>query len=62
MKKMSEMPLNKLTEKMIGAAYRLSNTLGVGFLEKVYRNAYLLELKKVCWSSRNFLSRFFTMG
>ncbi len=46
MKNMSEMPLEKLTEKMLGAAYRVSNTLGIGFLEKVYRNAYALELRK----------------
>lgn len=28
-----------LTERIIAAAYAVSNTLGVGFLEKVYENA-----------------------
>jgi GxxExxY protein len=38
--------LNAFTEKVIGCAYQVSNTLGVGFLEKVYENALLYELKK----------------
>ena len=28
----------KITEKIIGAAYKVHNTLGAGFLEKVYQN------------------------
>lgn len=28
----------KITEKIIGAAYKVHNTLGSGFLEKVYQN------------------------
>lgn len=43
---MVEMPLDKLTEKVIGAAYRVSNTLGIGFVEKVYENALALEIRK----------------
>ncbi len=43
---MVEMPLDKLTEKVIGAAYRVSNTLGIGFVEKVYENAHALEIRK----------------
>ena len=39
------MELNKLTEKIIGCAYTVSNTLGAGFLEKVYENALAHELK-----------------
>lgn len=35
-----------LTHKIIGAAYEVHNTLGAGFLEKVYENALCLELKK----------------
>lgn len=31
---------------MIGCAYRVANTLGVGFLEKVYENALVHELRK----------------
>jgi GxxExxY protein len=40
------MPDNELTEKIIGCAYTLSNTLGAGFLEKVYENALVYELRK----------------
>lgn len=35
-----------LTEKIIGCAYTVANTLGSGFLEKVYENALLHELRK----------------
>jgi len=35
-----------LTEQIIGCAYRVSNTLGCGFLEKVYENAMAYELRK----------------
>jgi len=38
--------LDKITEQVIGAAYRVSNVLGAGFLEKVYENALTHELKK----------------
>ncbi len=37
---------NKLTEKIIGCAYTISNTLGSGFVEKVYENAFTHELRK----------------
>ncbi|MEM6656395.1 MAG: GxxExxY protein [Planctomycetota bacterium] len=37
---------NRLTELIIGAAYEVSNTLGVGFLEKMYENALTHELSK----------------
>ena len=40
------MEINEVTEKTIGAAYKVSNTLGSGFLEKVYENALVLELQK----------------
>jgi GxxExxY protein len=36
-----------LTEQIIGCAYRVSNTLGCGFLEKVYENALVYELKEL---------------
>lgn len=36
-----------LTEKIIAAAYKVYNTLGAGFLEKVYENALLIELKEM---------------
>jgi len=38
--------LNKLTERVIGCAYKVSNGLGCGFLEKVYENALAHELRK----------------
>jgi GxxExxY protein len=36
--------LNALLEAVVGAAYEVSNTLGKGFLEKVYERALLKEL------------------
>jgi GxxExxY protein len=35
------------TEKIIQAFYKVYNTLGYGFLEKVYHNATLIELTKM---------------
>jgi len=35
-----------VTGKIIGCAQRVSNTLGCGFLEKVYENALVIELNK----------------
>ena len=43
---MNDDELNALTEKVIGAAFEVSNTLGAGFLEKVYENALAIELRK----------------
>ena len=37
---------NAITEKIIGAAYAVSNTLGSGFLEKVYENALFIEITR----------------
>ena len=37
--------LNSITEKIIGCAFQVSNKLGVGFLEKVYENALIHEIK-----------------
>jgi GxxExxY protein len=36
--------LNSLSEKVLGAVFEVSNTLGPGFLEKVYQRALLREL------------------
>jgi GxxExxY protein len=33
-----------LTERILGAVFEVSNTLGAGFLEKVYERALLFEL------------------
>ena len=38
------MHIDKLTETVIGCAYRVHNELGAGFLEKVYENALRVEL------------------
>jgi GxxExxY protein len=43
---MDEEQLNGLTEKIIGCAFKVANTLGCGFLEKVYENALVHELRK----------------
>jgi GxxExxY protein len=43
---MTEEQLNGLTERIIGCAFKVSNTLGCGFLEKVYENALVHELRK----------------
>ena len=45
-RKMNEEQLNQLTEKIIGCAFKVSNRLGIGFLEKVYENALVHELRK----------------
>ena len=36
-----------LTEKIIKAFFTVYNTLGYGFLEKVYENALIIELQKM---------------
>ena len=36
--------LNSLSEQVLGAVFEVSNTLGAGFLEKVYQRALLREL------------------
>lgn len=42
-----------LTEKIIGCAFTVHNTLGAGFLEKVYEQALILELKASGLSDRS---------
>jgi GxxExxY protein len=36
--------IDSLTERVIGAVFEVSNTLGAGFLERVYERALLREL------------------
>ena len=43
---MSNDEMNQLTEKVIGCAFKVHNTLGAGFLEKVYENALAHEMRK----------------
>lgn len=38
-------PLDTLTETVIGSAFTVSNTLGHGFLENIYKNALTEELE-----------------
>jgi GxxExxY protein len=44
---MNYYPCYELTDKIINAYYDVYNTLGYGFLEKVYENAMCLELRSV---------------
>jgi GxxExxY protein len=41
-----EESLNIVTEKIIGCAFTVANTLGCGFAEKVYENAMIHEIRK----------------
>jgi GxxExxY protein len=38
--------LDRITKQVIGCAFKVSSTLGCGFLEKVYENALALELRR----------------
>ena len=38
--------VNEITAKIIGCAYEVSNTLGIGFVEKVYENALVVATQK----------------
>jgi GxxExxY protein len=40
------MEFNDRTDVIIGCAYKVHNTLGGGYLEKVYENALKIELEK----------------
>lgn len=37
--------IDQITQLIIGSAYEVSNSLGAGFLEKVYENALAVELR-----------------
>lgn len=43
---MPSQEVNAITQKIIGCAYTVSNTLGIGFVEKVYENALAHALRK----------------
>ncbi len=43
---MENLKYSDVTGKIIKAFYKVYNTLGYGFLEKVYENALTLELAK----------------
>ena len=40
----------ELTERILAAGFKVLNTLGAGFLEKVYENALIVELRKCALS------------
>ncbi|MFC1867438.1 GxxExxY protein [Thermodesulfobacteriota bacterium] len=40
------MDINELTYKINGAIFKVNRELGAGFLEKVYENALIIELKE----------------
>lgn len=40
------MKFEDITEKIIGGAFKVHKTLGFGFLEKVYKKAMFIELRK----------------
>jgi GxxExxY protein len=40
------MQFSELTERIIGCAYRVYNTMGFGFLESVYENCMMIELER----------------
>jgi GxxExxY protein len=42
---MPSQDVNEITEKIIGCAYKVSNTLGIGFVEKVYENGMVVALR-----------------
>ena len=46
MKKAADGAHAELTEKIIGCCFTVANELGVGFIEKVYENAVVHELRK----------------
>ena len=41
------MEIDEVTSKIIKAAFNVHNALGSGFLEKVYHNALMVDLKSV---------------
>ena len=43
---MDEIIIDKITEKIIASAFKVSNTLGIGFMEKVYENAHAHQIRK----------------
>lgn len=43
----------ELTEKIIGCAYKVYNTMGFGFVESVYEKCLLIELRKAGLTAAN---------
>ena len=49
---MNEYKHSEITEKIIAAAYTVHKQLGYGFLEKVYKNALIIELENLSLKCR----------
>jgi GxxExxY protein len=47
------MNINDLTYQINGAVYEVNKVLGAGFLEKVYENALMIELKERGLEAKN---------
>jgi GxxExxY protein len=45
-----EIRTDEMSERIIGCAFRVLNTLGTGFLEKVYENALAPDMRKAVLS------------
>jgi GxxExxY protein len=43
---MPSQEVNDVTQKIIGCAFKVSNTLGIGYVEKVYENALVVATRK----------------
>jgi len=43
---MEEEKINQITSQIINCSFTVANKLGAGFLEKVYENSLLIELRK----------------
>ncbi len=43
---MPSLDVNVITQKIIGCAFDVSNTLGTGFVEKVYENSLVHRIRK----------------
>lgn len=50
---MKNFPHQELTKSLIGIYYDVYNELGFGFLEKVYQNAMIIELKSRGYTIEN---------
>ena len=56
----SRQELDALSSRLIGCAFNVSNSMGCGFLEKVYENALAVELRYTgipCSQQSSFLVR-----
>jgi GxxExxY protein len=43
---MDDISVDKITEKIIASAFKVSNALGIGFVERVYENAHAYQMRQ----------------